>query len=189
MEDLLARMDHLKAWDYERKIKQILSKLKISDFDQRVSQLSGGQVKRVALANVLITEPDLLILDEPTNHLDLEMIEWLENYLSRSTMSILMVTHDRYFLDRICSSIIEMDDEQLYFYTGNYSYYLDKRQDIWNPMAPYPLCLPSDNHLHLCFGTTVSCYLRRSSKMTTAAEPRSSRMRAMELARETSLPV
>ena len=129
MEDLLARMDHLKAWDYERKIKQILSKLKISDFDQRVSQLSGGQVKRVALANVLITEPDLLILDEPTNHLDLEMIEWLENYLSRSTMSILMVTHDRYFLDRICSSIIEMDDEQLYFYTGNYSYYLDKRQE------------------------------------------------------------
>ncbi len=129
LDDLLARMDHHKAWDYELRIKQILSKLKIHDFNQKISSLSGGQTKRIALANVLITEPDLLILDEPTNHLDLEMIEWLENYLSRTTMSILMVTHDRYFLDRICSSIIEMDDSTIYSYSGNYSYYLDKRQE------------------------------------------------------------
>ena len=100
LEELLARMEHEKAWDYERKIKQILSQLKIRDFDQSVGQLSGGQLKRVALANVLITEPDFLILDEPTNHLDLEMTEWLEGYLSRGTLSLLMVTHDRYFLDR-----------------------------------------------------------------------------------------
>lgn len=113
----------------ELRAKQILTKLKIYDYDQKTSELSGGQVKRVALAKILINEPDMLILDEPTNHLDLEMIEWLENYLSRTTMSILMVTHDRYFLDRICSSIIEMDDSRLYFYKGNYSYYLEKRQE------------------------------------------------------------
>lgn len=129
LEDLLTQMDHLKAWDYERRAKQILSQLKIRDFGQKISQLSGGQIKRVALANVLITEPDMLILDEPTNHLDLEMIEWLEKYLSHTTMSILMVTHDRYFLDRICSSIIEMDNSQIYSYKGNYSLYLDKRQE------------------------------------------------------------
>ncbi len=129
LDDILARMEHHKAWDYELRVKQILSQLKITDFDQKISSLSGGQLKRVALANVLITEPDLIILDEPTNHLDLEMIEWLENYLSRTTMSILMVTHDRYFLDRICSSIIEMDDSTIYTYSGNYSYYLDKRQE------------------------------------------------------------
>ena len=129
LEAILSKMDQLKAWDYERYAKQILTKLKITDFDQRISQLSGGQLKRVALANVLINEPDLLILDEPTNHLDLEMIEWLEKFLSRTTMSILMVTHDRYFLDRICTSIIEMDDHRLYSYDGNYSYYLDKRQE------------------------------------------------------------
>ncbi|MCM1312858.1 MAG: ABC-F family ATP-binding cassette domain-containing protein [Bacteroides sp.] len=128
-EEILSEMDRLKAWDYESKVKQILSQLKIRDFDQKTSQLSGGQIKRVALANVLISEPDMLILDEPTNHLDLEMIEWLENYLSRTTMSLLMVTHDRYFLDRICSSIIEMDDSRIYTYKGNYSLYLDKRQE------------------------------------------------------------
>ncbi len=113
----------------ELRLKQFLSQFKIFDLDQKIDTLSGGQLKRVALANVLVTNPDLLILDEPTNHLDLEMIEWLENYLSRSTMSILMVTHDRYFLDRICSSIIEMDDSTIYSYDGNYSYYLDKRQE------------------------------------------------------------
>ncbi|MCD8235140.1 MAG: ABC-F family ATP-binding cassette domain-containing protein [Prevotellaceae bacterium] len=129
LDEILSEMDRLKAWDYERKVKQILSRLKIRDFDQKISQLSGGQIKRVALANVLISEPDMLILDEPTNHLDLEMIEWLENYLSRTTMSLLMVTHDRYFLDRICSSIIEMDDSRIYTYNGNYSLYLDKRQE------------------------------------------------------------
>lgn len=111
------------------KAKQILTKLKIYDYNQKINQLSGGQIKRIALAKVLINEPDMLILDEPTNHLDLEMIEWLESYLSRTTMSILMVTHDRYFLDRICSSIIEMDNSKIYTYKGNYSYYLAKRQE------------------------------------------------------------
>ena len=126
---LLERMEHEKAWDYERQVKQILSQLKIRDFNQQVKHLSGGQLKRVALANVLITEPDLLILDEPTNHLDLDMTEWLEGYLSRSKLSLLMVTHDRYFLDRVCSEIMEIDNRQLYSYKGNYSYYLEKRQE------------------------------------------------------------
>lgn len=129
LEELLGRMEHEKAWDYERKAKQILSQLKIRDFNQKVEHLSGGQLKRVALANVLITEPDLLILDEPTNHLDLDMTEWLEEYLNRGNLSLLMVTHDRYFLDRVCSEIIEIDNKQLYSYKGNYSYYLDKRQE------------------------------------------------------------
>lgn len=128
-EEILSQMDHLKAWDYERRAKQILSQLKITDFKQPLSELSGGQLKRIALANVLITEPDILIMDEPTNHLDLDMIEWLEKYLSRSTMSILMVTHDRYFLDNICTSIIEMDESTIFTYSGNYSYYLEKRQE------------------------------------------------------------
>ncbi|MCL2650218.1 MAG: ABC-F family ATP-binding cassette domain-containing protein [Candidatus Azobacteroides sp.] len=127
--ELLTQMDHLKAWDYEQRAKHILSQLKINDFEQYVEKLSGGQLKRVALANVLITEPDLLILDEPTNHLDLEMTEWLEEYLSRSNISLLMVTHDRYFLDRVCSDIIEIDNKQLYQYKGNYSYFLEKRQE------------------------------------------------------------
>ena len=129
LEDLLARMDQEKAWEYEQKAKQILSQLKIRNFDQRVKQLSGGQLKRVALANALITEPDLLILDEPTNHLDLDMTEWLEDYLRRTNLSLLMVTHDRYFLDRVCSEIIEIDNQQIYQYKGNYSYYLEKRQE------------------------------------------------------------
>lgn len=109
--------------------KQILTKLKIADLSQPMGQLSGGQRKRVALANVLITEPDLLILDEPTNHLDLEMIEWLEGFLTRSNRTLLMVTHDRFFLDRVCSVIIELDDKRIYTYRGNYSYYLEKRQE------------------------------------------------------------
>lgn len=129
LEDLLGRMEHEKAWDYERRAKQILSQLKIRDFGQKIKHLSGGQLKRVALANVLITEPDLLILDEPTNHLDLDMTEWLEEYLNRGTLSLLMVTHDRYFLDRVCSVIIEIDNKQIYSYKGNYSYYLEKRQE------------------------------------------------------------
>ncbi len=129
LQDLLDRMEHEKAWDYEGRAKQILSKLKIDDFQQRIGSLSGGQLKRVALANVLITEPDLLILDEPTNHLDLDMIEWLEDYLRRGNLSLLMVTHDRYFLDRVCSVILELDDETIYTYRGNYGYYLEKRQE------------------------------------------------------------
>ncbi|MBQ6732222.1 MAG: ABC-F family ATP-binding cassette domain-containing protein [Paludibacteraceae bacterium] len=115
-------------WRYETEAKKIITKLNAGDFDAKISTLSGGQIKRLALANALISEPDLLILDEPTNHLDLEMVEWLEDYLSRSTMSLLMVTHDRYFLDRVCSDIVEIDGGKFYRYKGNYSYYLEKRQ-------------------------------------------------------------
>ena len=129
LDELLVRMDHEKAWDYEQKAKQILSQLKIRDFNQQVKHLSGGQLKRVALANTLITEPDLLILDEPTNHLDLDMTEWLEEYLRRTNLTLLVVTHDRYFLDRVCSEIIEIDNRTIYSYKGNYSYYLEKRQE------------------------------------------------------------
>jgi len=129
LEDILLRMDNAKAWDYEQKAKQILGQLKITDFDQLVETLSGGQLKRVALANVLIDDPELILLDEPTNHLDLEMTEWLEDYLSRSRVSLLMVTHDRYFLDRVCNEIMEIDRQQVYQYKGNYSYYLEKREE------------------------------------------------------------
>ncbi|MGN0239877.1 MAG: ribosomal protection-like ABC-F family protein [Paludibacteraceae bacterium] len=118
-----------RSWDYETRYKQILGKLKITHLDQRVETLSGGQLKRVALANVLIANPELLILDEPTNHLDLEMVEWLEDFLRHSQMALLMVTHDRYFLDRVCSDILEIDQQQLFPYRGNYSYYLEKRAE------------------------------------------------------------
>ena len=111
------------------KAKQVLTQLKIRDLSQPMGQLSGGQQKRVALANVLLTEPDLLILDEPTNHLDLEMIEWLEGFLARGNRTLLMVTHDRFFLDRVCSVILELDDHTIYTYRGNYAYYLEKRQE------------------------------------------------------------
>ncbi|MFY9162009.1 MAG: ABC-F family ATP-binding cassette domain-containing protein [Paludibacteraceae bacterium] len=125
---VLTDMDRLNAWDYETRIKQILGKLAIHDFDKPVEQLSGGQQKRLALANVLITEPDLLLLDEPTNHLDLEMVEWLEDFLNQSKMTLLMVTHDRYFLDRVCSDILKIDQQQLFHYKGNYTYYLEQRE-------------------------------------------------------------
>lgn len=128
-QQVLTEMDHHKAWEYEQRAKQILSKLNITDFNQQVATLSGGQLKRLALANALISEPDLLILDEPTNHLDLEMTEWLEDYLNKSSLTLLMVTHDRYFLDRVCTEIIEIDNQQLYRYKGNYSYYLEKHQE------------------------------------------------------------
>jgi len=129
MTEILEKMDLHKAWDYEVKVKQILSKLKITNFDQPISQLSGGQKKRIGMAKVLITDPDFLMLDEPTNHLDLEMIEWLEEYLKKSKGTLLMVTHDRYFLDRVCNEIIEMDSNSIHSYKGNYSYYLEKREE------------------------------------------------------------
>ena len=125
----MADMDEEERQAVEIKSARILTKLHITDHNQPLSQLSGGQLKRVALANVLTLEPDFLILDEPTNHLDLEMIEWLEGYLSRSCMTLLMVTHDRYFLDRVCSLILELDNQTLYTYRGNYAYYLEKRQE------------------------------------------------------------
>lgn len=122
-------MDFHRAWDLEARIRQMLGVLKLNDESQKVSQLSGGQIKRLALAVALIHEPDLLILDEPTNHLDLDMIEWLEDYLRRAQLSLLMVTHDRYFLDRVCNRIVEIDEFELFTYEGNYSYYLGKRQE------------------------------------------------------------
>lgn len=127
--DAVQQMDNAGAWDYENRFKQILSRLKIDDIEQPVSQLSGGQIKRVALAKILIDEPQMLILDEPTNHLDIGMIEWLEDYLSRSRVTIMMVTHDRYFLDKICDKIIELDQSTVYTYQGNYNYYLEKRSE------------------------------------------------------------
>ena len=129
LQEAMARMDALEAWDYEQRAKRILSRLKIRDFGQKVETLSGGQLKRVALANVLISESDLLILDEPTNHLDTDMTEWLEEYLAASSAALLMVTHDRYFLDSVCSDILEMENRRIYHYAGNYSYYLEKKQE------------------------------------------------------------
>ncbi len=127
--DISAKMDELNAWDTDVEIKQILTQLKINLLDQKVGELSGGQQKRLSLAKVLINNPDLLILDEPTNHLDLEMIEWLETYLDKTKSTLLMVTHDRYFLDRVCNEIIEMEDNRIYRYMGNYSYFLEKRNE------------------------------------------------------------
>ncbi|GAA3614131.1 ABC-F family ATP-binding cassette domain-containing protein [Flavivirga amylovorans] len=122
------QMEQHQAWDFETLYKQILFKLKLNDLNQKVSVLSGGQKKRLALANALINKPDLLILDEPTNHLDLEMIEWLEAFFAKENITLFMVTHDRYFLERVCNEIIELDEGKLYSYKGNYSYYLEKRE-------------------------------------------------------------
>lgn len=127
--ELIDEMERREAWDFELRAKQILTKLDITEFSKPVGQLSGGQLKRVALANALLTDPDLLILDEPTNHLDIDMIEWLEGYLQRNNKALLMVTHDRYFLDRVCSVILELDGKSLYAYRGNYEYYLEKREE------------------------------------------------------------
>ncbi len=129
LERAMAAMDDANAWDYEARVKQILSRLNIHHLELQIKSLSGGQRKRVALARVLIDEPDLLMLDEPTNHLDVDMIEWLENYLLRQNISVLLVTHDRYFLDNICDKIIELDDGKLYHYEGNYSYFLEKKAE------------------------------------------------------------
>ena len=128
-------MDNANAWDYEDKLKQLLTQLKITDLTAKISTLSGGQRKRVAIARLILENPDLIILDEPTNHLDIEIIEWLENYLTRSRITLLMVTHDRYFLDRICNKIIEIDNKQIYTYEGNYDYYLRRRKERIEAMA------------------------------------------------------
>ena len=122
-------MEQKNAWDFETQYKQILFKLKLEDLDKKVSSLSGGQKKRLALAIILLDQPELLILDEPTNHLDLEMIEWLEQYLKKANTTLFMVTHDRYFLDRVCNEILELDHGSLYRYKGNYSYFLEKKED------------------------------------------------------------
>ena len=129
LQKALELMDKHNAWDVEVKARQILTQLKITDLEQSVKTLSGGQQKRVALAAALINEPDFLILDEPTNHLDLDMVEWLEDFLKTSRITLLMVTHDRFFLNRVCTDIIELDNKELYWYKGNYSYYIEKRQD------------------------------------------------------------
>ena len=132
MANAISRMDAVGGWDYEDRMKQVLTQLNITDFNQPVRELSGGQRKRLALAKAIISNPEFLILDEPTNHLEVEMIEWLEDYLKRSRMTLLMVTHDRYFLDRVCTKIIELDDKQIYSYDGNYDYYLSKREERIN---------------------------------------------------------
>lgn len=126
-EELSAKMDEINGWDYERRMKEILTRFRITQIDQQVGTLSGGQKKRLALALVLLDDPDLLILDEPTNHLDIEMIEWLEKYVMTSSVTLLMVTHDRYFLDRVCTQIIELSDEKIYTFNGNYAYFLEKK--------------------------------------------------------------
>ena len=125
--DLIVEMDSADAWDLEDRFKQFLTELKFSDFSQKISTLSGGQIKRLAIAKMFIDKPDLILLDEPTNHLDIDMVEWLENYLSRNRITLLMVTHDRYFLDKICDRIVEIDNQTVYNYNGNYNYYLEKR--------------------------------------------------------------
>ena len=131
----ISLMDNANAWDYEDKLKQLLTQLKIHDLTAKIDTLSGGQRKRVAIARLILENPDLIILDEPTNHLDIEIIEWLENYLTRSRITLLMVTHDRYFLDRICNKIIEIDNKQIYTYEGNYDYYLRRRKERIEAMA------------------------------------------------------
>ena len=135
LNDAIHEMDCRNAWDYEERFKQLLTQLKIKSIDTPVSKMSGGQQKRIALARVILESPDMIILDEPTNHLDIEVIEWLEGYLTRSRVTLLMVTHDRYFLDRVCNRIIEIDNRSIYSYDGNYDYYIKRRQERIDAMS------------------------------------------------------
>ena len=132
---MASEMDALNAWDYEDRARRLLTQLRIDNLSQRVDTLSGGQLKRIALCRILLDSPDVLILDEPTNHLDIDTIEWLENYLGRSRATLLMVTHDRYFLDRVCNKIIEIDNQTIYTYEGNFDYYIQKRSERLETMA------------------------------------------------------
>lgn len=125
----IAEIERLDCWNYEQKIKEVLTNLKLTDFNKKMKQLSGGEVKRVAIAGMILKEADFLVMDEPTNHLDIEIIEYLEEYLSKSKSTLFMVTHDRYFLDRVCNTILELDKGELYLYKGNYSYFLEKREE------------------------------------------------------------
>lgn len=129
LQDMLSKMDALQAWDLEQRVRTILGKLGFDHFGHKISTLSGGQIKRLALAQVLVSEPDLLVLDEPTNHLDIDMIEWLENYLTGRDMTLLLVTHDRYFLDRVCTRIIELEDGKLFNYDGDFTYYVERKAE------------------------------------------------------------
>lgn len=129
LEVALRDMNELNAWDYEKTVKEILSRLELYDFEQKISTLSGGQKKRLALAQVLINKPDLVIMDEPTNHLDIDMIEWLEHYMAKDSISILLVTHDRYFLDEVCNTVLELDNGKMYEYKGNYEYFITKKAE------------------------------------------------------------
>ncbi len=135
MQEAMNDMDSLGAWDYEAKAKEILTRLRITEFDRVVDNLSGGELKRIALANALLGEPQLLILDEPTNHLDMDVTLWLERYLEQSNMALLMVTHDRYFLDRVCSRILELADRRIYSWEGNYAYYVERRRERAEALA------------------------------------------------------
>lgn len=135
LNDAIHEMDCRNAWDYEERFKQLLTQLKIKSIDTPVSKMSGGQQKRIALARVILESPDMIILDEPTNHLDIDVIEWLEGYLTRSRVTLLMVTHDRYFLDRVCNRIIEIDNRSIYSYDGNYDYYIKRRQERIDAMS------------------------------------------------------
>jgi ABC transport system ATP-binding/permease protein len=129
LDHILHEMTELNAWEYENKVKEVLSRLQIRRLDQPVATLSGGQRKRLALARIIINKPDVMVLDEPTNHLDIEMIEWLERYLSSSDLTLLLVTHDRYFLDSVCNGVLELENKKLYVYRGNYSYFLEKKSE------------------------------------------------------------
>jgi ATP-binding cassette subfamily F protein uup len=129
LDKAISTMDQLEAWEYAKKIKEVLDQLKITNMDSKLSELSGGQLKKIALASVIIEKADILILDEPTNHLDIETIEWLEKHLKKQKLSLFLVTHDRYFLDEVCNTILEIDQQTIFSYSGNYSNYIKRKAE------------------------------------------------------------